>query len=212
MLFRSLLNALHLAERLKNITRHCDTSGGRRESVAEHSWRLALLAYWMHDDFPELDIQKVIRMCLIHDLGEAFTGDIPSFDKTREDEAREEALLLDWVRTLPEPFATEMAALYREMATLKVVGFRDRRIGRLLISQNLWLTVLGILIGIPLGAAVLQYLIVSLAGEYELKLSISFATYLFSILLTFGVSLIVGLMVARRNKRIDMVAALKTEE
>ena len=114
-----LLNALHLAERLKNITRHCDTSGGRRESVAEHSWRLALLAYWMHDDFPELDIQKVIRMCLIHDLGEAFTGDIPSFDKTREDEAREEALLLDWVRTLPEPFATEMAALYREMATLQ---------------------------------------------------------------------------------------------
>ena len=101
---------------------------------------------------------------------------------------------------------------YREMATLKVVGFRDRRIGRLLISQNLWLTVLGILIGIPLGAAVLQYLIVSLAGEYELKLSISLATYLFSILLTFGVSLIVGLMVARRNKRIDMVAALKTEE
>lgn len=114
-----LLNALHLAERLKNVTRHCDTSGGRRESVAEHSWRLALLAYWMHDDFPELDIQKVIRMCLIHDLGEAFTGDIPSFDKTREDEAREEALLLDWVRTLPEPFATEMAALYREMATLQ---------------------------------------------------------------------------------------------
>lgn len=114
-----LLNALHLAERLKDATRHCDTSGGRRESVAEHSWRLALLAYWMHDDFPELDIQKVIRMCLIHDLGEAFTGDIPSFDKTREDEAREEALLLDWVRTLPEPFATEMAALYREMATLQ---------------------------------------------------------------------------------------------
>lgn len=114
-----LLNALHLAERLKNVTRHCDTSGGRRESVAEHSWRLALLAYWMHDDFPELDIQKVIRMCLIHDLGEAFTGDIPSFDKTREDEAREQALLLDWVRTLPEPFATEMAALYREMATLQ---------------------------------------------------------------------------------------------
>lgn len=114
-----LLNALHLAERLKNVTRHCDTSGGRRESVAEHSWRLALLAYWMHDDFPELDIQKVIRMCLIHDLGEAFTGDIPSFDKTREDEAREQALLLDWVRTLPEPFSTEMAALYREMATLQ---------------------------------------------------------------------------------------------
>ena len=101
---------------------------------------------------------------------------------------------------------------YREMATLKVVGFRDGRIGRLLIGQNLWLTVLGILIGIPAGAGVLQYLIVALAGEYEMKLVIGFGTYLFSVLLTFGVSFVVGVMVARKNRRIDMVAALKTEE
>lgn len=113
---QALLKALHVAERLKDATRHCDTSGGRRESVAEHSWRLALLAWWLHDDFPELDMDKVIRMCLIHDLGEAFTGDIPTFDKTQADEAREEALLFGWVRTLPEPFAREMAALYAEMA------------------------------------------------------------------------------------------------
>ena len=115
----ALLNALHTAERLKDATRHCYTSGGRHESVAEHSWRLALLAYWLRDDFPELDMDKVIRMCLIHDLGEAFTGDIPTFDKTRADEDREEALLFAWVESLPAPFRGEMAALYREMAALE---------------------------------------------------------------------------------------------
>jgi putative hydrolase of HD superfamily len=115
----ALLNALHTAERLKDATRHCYTSGGRHESVAEHSWRLALLAYWLRDDFPELDMDKVIRMCLIHDLGEAFTGDIPTFDKTQADEDREEALLFAWVEGLPAPFRGEMAALYREMAALE---------------------------------------------------------------------------------------------
>ena len=101
---------------------------------------------------------------------------------------------------------------YREMATLKVVGFKDSKIGRLLISQNLWLTVLGILIGIPAGIGILQYLLTALASEYELKLVLGLPTWLVSILLTFGVSLIVGLMVARKNRHIDMVAALKTAE
>ena len=100
----------------------------------------------------------------------------------------------------------------REMATLKVVGFKDSKIGRLLISQNLWLTVLGILIGVPAGVGVLQYLLTALASEYELKLVLGLPTWLVSILLTFGVSLIVGLMVARKNRHIDMVAALKTAE
>ena len=101
---------------------------------------------------------------------------------------------------------------YREMATLKVIGFRNSKIGRLLISQNLWLTVLGILIGLPAGVGVLQYLLTALASEYEMKLTLGPATYGLSILLTFGVSLAVGLMVARKNRHIDMVAALKTEE
>ena len=97
-----LLEALHTAEKLKDTTRHCYTSKGRHESVAEHSWRIALMAFWLRDEFPQADMDKVIRMCLIHDLGECFTGDIPAFDKTAADEAAEEALLSRWVDSLPE--------------------------------------------------------------------------------------------------------------
>lgn len=97
----------------------------------------------------------------------------------------------------------------RELATLKVLGFRNRAIGRLLISQNIWLTVIGVMIGIPAGVGVLQWLITALAGEYEMKLMLGPLTYAISVLLTFGVSLLVGLMVARKNKKIDMVEALK---
>ncbi|MDD4075859.1 MAG: HD domain-containing protein [Eubacteriales bacterium] len=116
---RELLNALHVAERLKDATRHCYTSGGRHESVAEHSWRMALMAYFIKDAFPKADMDKVIHMCLIHDLGEAFTGDIPSFIKTQADEDREENLLYAWVSTLPAPFDQEMLSLYREMSALE---------------------------------------------------------------------------------------------
>ena len=113
---RALLDALHVAERLKDETRHCYTSGGRHESVAEHSWRITLMAYFLRDEFPEADMDRVIRMCLIHDLGECFTGDIPTFAKTQQDEDREESLLLAWVASLPEPYRAEMRALYAEMA------------------------------------------------------------------------------------------------
>ncbi len=112
---RAFLNALHVAERLKDATRHCYTSGGRHESVAEHSWRLALMALWLRDEFPEADMDKVVRMCLIHDLGEAFTGDIPAFIKTDADRAAEGRLLDAWVSSLPAPLAAEMRELYREM-------------------------------------------------------------------------------------------------
>ena len=100
---KTLLEILHIAERLKDTTRHCYTSGGRRESVAEHSWRISLMAYLIGDWFPEADMNKVIKMCLIHDLGECFIGDIPTFDKTVADEIEEEQQLNAWVQTLPEP-------------------------------------------------------------------------------------------------------------
>lgn len=112
---RILLETLAVAERLKDTTRHCYTRKGRHESVAEHCWMMTLMAYFVRDEFPEADMDKVIRMCLIHDLGEAFTGDIPSFDKTAENEKTEEKLLRDWVDTLPEFYREEMMALYGEM-------------------------------------------------------------------------------------------------
>ena len=111
-----LLRILSVAEKLKCNTRHCYTSSGRHESVAEHSWRIALMAMLIAPEFPEADMDKVIRMCLIHDLGEAFTGDIPTFDKTAAHEEREEDLLTAWVNTLPQPYRDEMTALYAEMA------------------------------------------------------------------------------------------------
>ena len=114
-----LLDILHTAERLKDTLRHCDTSKGRRESVAEHSWRLALMAFFLRDEFPDTDMDRVIRMCLIHDLGECFTGDIPSFEKTAADTAREDGLLARWVAGLPQPYCRDMAALYAEMDALE---------------------------------------------------------------------------------------------
>ena len=112
---RTVLDIITVAERLKDTTRHCYTRQGRHESVAEHSWMMTLMAFFMKDEFPEVDMDKVIRMCIIHDLGEAFTGDIPSFDKTKENEEKEEKLLYEWVQSLPGKYAEEMSALYEEM-------------------------------------------------------------------------------------------------
>ena len=119
-----LLEIMKTAERLKDTTRHCDTSGGRRESVAEHCWMAALMAYFLKDEFPEANMDRVIKMCLIHDLGEAFTGDIPSFLKTKDDEEKEDRLLADWVDSLPVEFSREMKELYREMAELQTTEAR----------------------------------------------------------------------------------------
>ena len=116
---KKLLEILSVAEQLKCRTRHCDTSSGRRESVAEHSWRVALMAMLMADEFPTADIDKVIRMCLIHDLGEAFTGDIPAFLKKREDGEKEEAILERWVAAFPAPYREEWLSLLREMDALE---------------------------------------------------------------------------------------------
>lgn len=121
---RTLIDTLAVAGRLKDTTRHCYTPGGRHESVAEHSWRITLMAYWISDEFPEANLEKLLKMCLIHDLGEAFTGDIPSFEKTEVNEEREAELLFNWTKSLPEPFATEMMELYREMEERKTLEAR----------------------------------------------------------------------------------------
>ena len=118
---RKLLDIMSVAERLKDVTRHCYTKNGRHESVAEHCWMMSLMAFFLNDEFPEADMNKVIKMCIIHDMGEAFTGDIPTFDKTADNEKTEEDFLYSWVDSLPENYRSEMKALYSEMSELRTV-------------------------------------------------------------------------------------------
>ena len=121
---RELLNALTIAEKLKDTTRHCYTSKGRHESVAEHSWMMTMMAFFMKNEFPEVNMNKVIEMCIIHDLGECFTGDIPTFMKTRNLEHEEQKLLSNWVNSLPEKTKQEMIDLYTEMEERKTLEAR----------------------------------------------------------------------------------------
>ena len=111
----ALIEFLGVVEKLKCNTRHSWTTSGRRESVAEHSWRLSLLAMLCADEYPDLDMNKVVRMCIIHDLGEAITGDVPSFEKTETNEMTEREAWDQLICMLPEPYAGEFAALYEEM-------------------------------------------------------------------------------------------------
>ena len=101
---------------------------------------------------------------------------------------------------------------YREMATLKVLGFRNKAIGRLLISQNLWISVVGTLLGIPAGIWALNVLMDMLAGEYEMETLVGPESILPATILNLGVAVIVGWMISRKNRRIDMVEALKGTE
>ena len=118
---RSLIEFLRMMERLKDNTRHSWTSRGRHESVAEHSWRTALMAMLMKDEFPEADIDRVIRMCLIHDIGEAVTGDIPAFEKTEADGEAERRALDRLIGGLPAPWPEELRALFAEMEAQETV-------------------------------------------------------------------------------------------
>ena len=112
---KDYLKILHTAEKLKDTPRHCTTSQRRTESVAEHSWRVSLMAFFLKEEFPDADMDKVVSMCLIHDLGECFTGDIPTFNKTNDDRDIEDSLLNQWIKTLPDEVAQNMESLYAEM-------------------------------------------------------------------------------------------------
>jgi putative hydrolases of HD superfamily len=93
-----LLTFLRAAERLKTVSRSGRTSAGEAESVAEHSWRLCLMAMLLYGDAPGVDLLRLLKMCLIHDLGEALGGDVPapaqSADSTKAARERSDLLLL----------------------------------------------------------------------------------------------------------------------
>lgn len=116
--WKEFLDFMSLAERLKCNTRHCTNSQGEPESVAEHCWRAALMALLLEPEFPGVKMERVVRMCLIHDLGEAVTGDIPSFLKTTADEATEEEAVERLLAPLPEALRLEFTGLFREMEEL----------------------------------------------------------------------------------------------
>ena len=71
------------------------------------------------EEYRDLDMDKVIRMCLIHDLGESFTGDIPTFEKSGDDADVEDDLFRQWVNTFPEPQRAEWTGLLAEMEALQ---------------------------------------------------------------------------------------------
>lgn len=107
---------LREAERLKDVVRNSYTSKGRRESTAEHTWRLCLTAMVFQDELGDLDFLKLLKICVLHDLGEAINGDIPAIaqgsipDKGR----RERADLLQLMEALPAALREEFLGLWDE--------------------------------------------------------------------------------------------------
>lgn len=114
-----IIRFLSMAEKLKCELRHSWTSTMRQESVAEHSWRLCLFSWILKGQLAEYDMDKVMKMCLFHDLGEAIAGDIPSFNKSSEDEKNEEDAIAQILDMLHDDLRTELEALFTEMKEQK---------------------------------------------------------------------------------------------
>jgi putative hydrolase of HD superfamily len=111
-----ILDFLRQAEKLKDTTRSAYTSEGRHESVAEHTWRVCLMSLVFEDSFPHLDHAKLLRMCLVHDLGEAIGGDIPAPMQgvpgaKAADERRD---LLQLLEALPSRLREQIVSLWDE--------------------------------------------------------------------------------------------------
>ena len=104
------------AERLKSVLRSGFTSSGRAESTAEHSWRLCLLAMTFADQLGAIDIGKVLKLCVVHDLGEAISGDVAAVDQHLDPDKteRERRDLQTLTRTLPIALQAEILALWEE--------------------------------------------------------------------------------------------------
>jgi putative hydrolase of HD superfamily len=110
-----IIEFLRAAERLKATRRSGWTSTGEQETVAAHTWRLCLMAMVVGDQFPEVNVDRVIRMLVVHDLGEAIHGDIPAPQQVpgakSEGERRD---LLELASPLPPDARAKIVELWDE--------------------------------------------------------------------------------------------------
>ena len=115
-----VLAFLRAAERLKTVTRSGHTSAGKPESVAEHTWRLCLMAMVLYGRSSGIDLGRLLKICVIHDLGEAIGGDVPAPRQSAEHAKaeRERADLLELVGPLPSPIRQELVELWDEYETM----------------------------------------------------------------------------------------------
>jgi putative hydrolases of HD superfamily len=112
-----VLDFLRAAERLKTTMRSGWTSAGDPESVAEHTWRLSLMAMLLQPSVPDLDFSRLVKICIVHDLGEAIGGDVPAPEQARRGEAKADAErrdLVELVTPLPERLQCEILELWDE--------------------------------------------------------------------------------------------------
>ncbi len=115
---KEILAFINAIEPLKTVTRHSWCSDGRRESVPEHCWRMAVLAFLLAEELPDVDMDKVIKMCLLHDLGE-IEGDIPAFEKQDADEVVESMQVKKLIQMLPDSLADKIMSLHAEFNAAK---------------------------------------------------------------------------------------------
>ena len=100
----------------------------------------------------------------------------------------------------------------REIATLKVLGFKTGSLRRLLLTQNLWFTAIGFVLGLPLGYYILDIMWQSSGDSFYILPSISLSNFLLTAVITFALSILVNLMFSRKIKKLDMVESLKGVE
>lgn len=111
----TLLEMMALCEKMKCNTRHSWTSAGRRESVAEHTYRLSVFAWLVQDEFPNLCMERVMKMCLFHDIGEAVTGDVACFHKGKKEREKEADAVSDILKMLPDTHREELDCILTEI-------------------------------------------------------------------------------------------------
>ena len=107
---------LRVAERMKDTLRSAYTAQGRTESVADHTWRLVLLVMTFADLLPDVDLLKLIKICVLHDLGEVIDGDIPAPEQvgSAAKSGKEREDFRSVIEPLPDPVRAEFLSLWDE--------------------------------------------------------------------------------------------------